>query len=450
MKFFHTIVAAALAATVLGDCNPLKSSDCPANPALAKSFKEDFLSKSKYFEELRTKGLTYGSDGAEFSLKDRFDNPSIKSDFYIMFGKVEVVMKAASGQGIISSFYLQSDDLDEIDIELFGGKPNTFQSNYFSKGDTTSYTRGDYYTASESLTENFVTYTLDWSKDALTWAIDGKVVRTLSPDDPQGYPQSPMAIFAGIWAGGDASNPQGTIEWAGGSTSYGPTYSMYIKSLVVSDYSTGDEYSYSDQTGSWESIKSKGGEVNGRVQEAKKDFASLVGSAESVDSSSESTTQSTTESTVESTTESTTEASETPATETDISTTVVTITSCADHKCTEVPHTTGVTTVTKDNTVYTTYCPLTSETTPAKPAETSSETSETSETSSIPKPKPTTVDVITDNIITETPSPKPTTVASSAPPTSVTIPEPSVYQGSANLVQTGMLSIIISFLLALI
>lgn len=292
MKVFNSFVAtAALVATVLADCNPLKSSDCPANPALADSFKEDFSSKSKYFEELKSTGLSYGKNGAEFDLKERFDNPSIKSDFYIMFGKVEVVLKAGSGQGIISSFYLQSDDLDEIDIELFGSKPNIVQSNYFSKGDTSTYTRGEYHTISEDVTDDWVTYTLDWSKDSLSWAINGNVVRTLYPNDPQGFPQSPMAIYAGIWAGGDSSNPSGTIQWAGGPTTYGPTYSMGIKSLIVADYSTGDKYSYSDKSGDWDSIKSDGGKINGRIEQAKEDFEKLGG--DEVDVSSETSTAST-------------------------------------------------------------------------------------------------------------------------------------------------------------
>ncbi|KAG0674184.1 hypothetical protein C6P40_002395 [Pichia californica] len=47
----------------------------------------------------------------------------------------------------------------------------------------------------------------------------------------------------------------------------------------------------------------------------------------------------------------------TPSTVTDV--TLITITSCSDHKCTEVPVTTGVTVITENETVYTTYCPLT-------------------------------------------------------------------------------------------
>ncbi|CAK7902471.1 chitinase 2 [[Candida] anglica] len=48
----------------------------------------------------------------------------------------------------------------------------------------------------------------------------------------------------------------------------------------------------------------------------------------------------------------------TTITATDIQTTVITITSCSDHKCTKVPVTTGLTTVTENETIYTTYCPL--------------------------------------------------------------------------------------------
>ncbi len=40
---------------------------------------------------------------------------TITSENYIFFGKVEVVMKAANGTGVVSSFVMESDDLDEID-----------------------------------------------------------------------------------------------------------------------------------------------------------------------------------------------------------------------------------------------------------------------------------------------------------------------------------------------
>lgn len=66
-------------------------------------------------------------------------------------------------------------------------------------------------------------------------------------------------------------------------------------------------------------------------------------------------------------------ATDAPSTKTEETTTVVTITSCDDNKCSIVPHTTGLTVVTITSndlvTAYTTYCPLTGET--SSPAETS-------------------------------------------------------------------------------
>lgn len=52
--------------------------------------------------------------------------------------------------------------------------------------------------------------------------------------------------------------------WAGGETDYSQApFTMYMKSMMVSDYSTGTSYSYSDKSGSWKSIRSEGGQING-------------------------------------------------------------------------------------------------------------------------------------------------------------------------------------------
>lgn len=56
------------------------------------------------------------------------------------------------------------------------------------------------------------------------------------------------------------------LDWAGGTTDYsaGP-YTMYLKSLKVTDYSTGSSYSYGDESGDWTSITANGGQVNGNI-----------------------------------------------------------------------------------------------------------------------------------------------------------------------------------------
>lgn len=53
--------------------------------------------------------------GAKFEIAEEGDAPTIASDWYIFFGHVDVKMKASNGTGIISTWILESDDLDEID-----------------------------------------------------------------------------------------------------------------------------------------------------------------------------------------------------------------------------------------------------------------------------------------------------------------------------------------------
>lgn len=209
--------------------------------------------------------VTYGSNGAQFTVAQRGDNPHINSKWYIMFGHVEFEIKAAPGQGIVSSAVLMSDCLDEIDWEWLGGDDNQVQSNYFRKGQTvTGYNRGAFHAAPGNH-DNFHKYAIDWTAEQIVWSIDGQTVRVLQAGDAQNgdYPQTPMMIKVGAWAGGDPSNPQGTIDWAGGLTDYsqGP-FAMYMKSIAVTDYSTGRSYSYSGTTGTWESIQSDGGSIN--------------------------------------------------------------------------------------------------------------------------------------------------------------------------------------------
>jgi hypothetical protein len=131
---------AALASTALiatsnaqtyTNCNPTLRSDCPPDTALGKTVNIDFSSESDSFTAQGNP--TYGSDGVSFTIRQSGDSPQLTSKWYIMFGKVEMSCQAAPGAGIVSSFVLQSDDLDEIDWEWLGADPDEVQSNYFGK-----------------------------------------------------------------------------------------------------------------------------------------------------------------------------------------------------------------------------------------------------------------------------------------------------------------------------
>ncbi|KAG9243929.1 concanavalin A-like lectin/glucanase domain-containing protein [Calycina marina] len=250
---------------VVTDCNPMNVT-CPNDPA--------FGLKDHYFNFNTSRTLTdsfnitngvinYGTNGAEFTISKRLDSPTIRSKFFIFFGKVTVMMRAASGQGIISSVVLESDDLDEIDWEMMGGFPLIAQSNYFGKGNTTSFDRAVYHNATTDVHANFHNYTTDWTSEKIDFYIDGLKVRTLMYEDANGgynFPQTPCTLRMGNWAGGDSGQSNGTIEWAGGLTDYteGP-FTMYVKSAYVTDYGSGKEYEWTDKSGAFTSIKSIAG-----------------------------------------------------------------------------------------------------------------------------------------------------------------------------------------------
>ncbi|KAL8904684.1 MAG: hypothetical protein Q9207_003103 [Kuettlingeria erythrocarpa] len=257
------LLAAPVAAQTFTACNPLNTTTCPVDVALGTNHTYDLVVSAAGNTWNTTAGIIeYGPSGAEFAMKFRGDSPTIQSNYYIFGGEVEVWMKAAPGQGVVSSIVLQSDDLDEVDWELIGGNNTHVMTNYFGKGNTTSYDRAIWHPI-DTPQDNFRNYTTRWTKEQIEWFIDGASVRVLKYEEANGgknFPQSPMQVKLGIWAGGDKENDKDTIKWAGGETDYtkGP-YTMGVKSVRVTDFSKGSEYSYGDMTGSWGSIKIKPG-----------------------------------------------------------------------------------------------------------------------------------------------------------------------------------------------
>ncbi|KAL8902855.1 MAG: hypothetical protein Q9171_007581 [Xanthocarpia ochracea] len=256
-----TLLARPVIAQTWTSCNPLNTTDCPTNPALSTNHTWDFTSSSADTTWNITAGeIKYSKiSGAHFTIARRGDAPTIKSDFYIFGGELEVWMAAATGTGVVSSIVLQSEDLDEVDWEILGGNATHVQSNYFGKGNTTSYDRAIWHPSSFSPQDDFHNYTTCWTKDEIEWYIDGASVRLLKFAEANGgknFPQTPMNVRLGVWAGGDEDNPKDTVDWAGGETDYGDgPFTMRIKSVRVKDYSEGKEYVYGDMTGSWESIE---------------------------------------------------------------------------------------------------------------------------------------------------------------------------------------------------
>lgn len=235
MSRFLTLPLLALAATHVAaqtftSCNPLNAS-CPMDPALGTTFDMTFNSSMNAFDPRFfnvTAGeslISFSDEGAELSIVNQGDSVTIQTTFYIFFGQVEVLFKAASGQGIISTFDMLSDDLDEIDWEIMGGNTSYVSTNYYGWGNLSEFnskyipTTGGSFN-SEGAMGGIHNYTINWTPQNLQWILDGQVVRSVGYEEAGQWPQTPSFLKFGIWAGGDPTEPKGTIAWAGGPTDY--------------------------------------------------------------------------------------------------------------------------------------------------------------------------------------------------------------------------------------
>ncbi|KAK7744144.1 transglycosylase [Cytospora paraplurivora] len=248
-------------------CNPVLTT-CDPDEALGMAIDVDFTQGAVNSFTSSGGTPTYGSDGVTFTITKEGDAPQLNSVFYIMFGKVEITLKSAPGTGIVTSVVMQSDDLDEIDVELLGTDSSQVQLMYFGRGNQADNALA--YADAPNNQDTFTTYAMDWSSERIAWSVGGEVVRVLeSTTYPDKYPQTPMQIKFGIWAGGDSNNAAGTISWAGGTTNYsdGP-FSATVQKIAVTDYSTGSDYVYGNKSGKWQSIESEGGEINANADEA--------------------------------------------------------------------------------------------------------------------------------------------------------------------------------------
>jgi hypothetical protein len=88
------------------------------------------------------------------------------------------------------------------------------------------------------------------------------MLRELVPADAlngRNYPQTPMNVRLGMWAGGDVkNNDPGVVEWAGGVTNFedGP-FTMSVRTVYAQDYTKAKEYSWDgmDASGDWQKVK---------------------------------------------------------------------------------------------------------------------------------------------------------------------------------------------------
>ncbi|KAL2803207.1 concanavalin A-like lectin/glucanase domain-containing protein [Aspergillus granulosus] len=145
------------------------------------------------------------------------------NNHYVWYGKIGANIKSSRGQGVVTAFILLSDTKDEIDYEWVGADLTQVETNWYFQG-ILDWTKGDASKVADGNTfEDWHYYEIDWSPEELKWNIDGQTVRSVTKESTFNetsnryeYPQTPSRMQMSLWPAGQASNAEGTIEWAGG------------------------------------------------------------------------------------------------------------------------------------------------------------------------------------------------------------------------------------------
>jgi beta-glucanase (GH16 family) len=152
----------------------------------------------------------------------------LSSTRYVHYGEISAQIKTGKWAGVVTAFITMSDMKDEIDWEFPGTATTEGQTNVFWQGNIPDLTQGSKSGGLTDTSANWHTYTINWLPETLTFAIDGKTVRTVKKADSADsagadgykYPSTPSRVQLSIWPGGLNTSAPGTIAWAGGPINF--------------------------------------------------------------------------------------------------------------------------------------------------------------------------------------------------------------------------------------
>ncbi|KAJ3112144.1 hypothetical protein HDU96_004912 [Phlyctochytrium bullatum] len=152
---------------------------------------------------------------------------------HVLYGRFTMRIKAIGVKGMVTSFITMSDRGDEIDWEILNTNPSTpATTNIFYKRILQFGVRNqEHAIPNGGKTDDWHTYVIDWTSDAIKWYIDGTLIRTYTKSESvstqagegqgeQFFPSTPSLIQIAAWDGGD-SPQQGVSAWAGGPVPWG-------------------------------------------------------------------------------------------------------------------------------------------------------------------------------------------------------------------------------------
>ncbi len=178
--------------------------------------------------------------GAEISTYESF-----------LYGRFEVRMQSAEGDGIVSSFFLFNKEVgcnfpqenNEIDVEMTGNDQNLYFTSHHP-GDENPWFYGENFDLGFSPHEAMHDYAIEWEPGVVRWFVDNELIYTQDEEAANDL-MYPMAIYMNIWA---ASFEDWTGVW---DPSVLPRTSIYdyVKYYEYDpgngDYGTASNYKFS-------------------------------------------------------------------------------------------------------------------------------------------------------------------------------------------------------------
>lgn len=180
-------------------------------PSSFRALVETFPGNLASFEK---DGLMHDEKGAHLTIsKSGYGNKPYRSGAFASVrtfghGRFEAEIKAASGAGLVTGFFLHRDaPRQEIDVELTGYDPTHMLVNvYFNPGDDGATLAFGYRGSPCRIdlgfdaTLSFHRYAIDWWPDYIAWSVDGKIVHERVGWDPTPIPHLSMRLHGNLWA----------------------------------------------------------------------------------------------------------------------------------------------------------------------------------------------------------------------------------------------------------
>ena len=164
----------------------------------------------------------------------------ISTTNYFHYGRIDVTLKVSKGVNVVNGFYIEADNGDMVVfniIQNIENKNSIIETNFFYKGNLLYDINAQYFTSDIILYDTFNTYSIVWYPTYYEWRLNNILLRTVTIDDTDSYPDSPSKVKISIWEGPVSTWAGPGIKWDQTSFYTSTLLSLKITNNCLTNYS---------------------------------------------------------------------------------------------------------------------------------------------------------------------------------------------------------------------